>query len=196
MQSFLQYREIGHRVHRSLVGDGEKDTSSTGQNLLHELPSPVYHNASAFRTHTVIAQYITPVETHRSSRPGIGHSLEGIHIRERTTYEGRDGKVFIVVWDNEEDPTNPRNWSIFYRLLLTLMVASISFAVGAASSADAAILPQYASYFGVSDVVASLAIGKSFSRTFDSGIYQDYRYLPRRLCFWFTVRRSPLRNHW
>lgn len=189
MQSFLQYRRISYKVHQNLVSDREKDIPSTNQYPLHEVPSQVHHAISASRTHTILAQPIVPMGTRRSIRTAVGHSLSGIHIRERTIHEGRDARVFIVAWDGDEDPTNPRNWSTVYRAFLTLMVASISFAVGAASSADAAILPQYATYFGVSDVVASLAIGRSLSSTSSLCINRD-RYLSRRLCYWFTVCRA------
>jgi len=42
-------------------------------------------------------------------------------------------------------------------------VASLAFAVGAAASADTAILPEAAREFGVSGVVESLSIGTSIS---------------------------------
>lgn len=99
------------------------------------------------------------IHTQHTIRTAIAHGLFGIHVRDRASHEGEDGKVFIVTWDDENDPLNPRNWSTAYRVFLTLMVAMIAFAVGAASSADTAVLPQAAKEFGVSDVVESLTIG-------------------------------------
>jgi hypothetical protein len=85
--------------------------------------------------------------------------LTGIHARDRTTREGKGSKVFVVGWEGEDDPLNPRNYSTITRVGLTLVLASISFVVTAASSIDTAIIPQAAAEFGVSEVVESLATG-------------------------------------
>jgi hypothetical protein len=114
--------------------------------------SPSEDEEEVRRTATAQTQY--------TARTALGHALAGIHARERTTREGKGGKVFAVDWEGESDPLNPRNWSVAYRLCVTLIVASIAFIVGVGSSADTAILPQAAVDFGVSEVVESLSIGK------------------------------------
>ena len=95
-----------------------------------------------------------------SAQTAFAYDLVGIHLRPRTTIEGAGGQVLVVNWDGEDDPLNPRNWSVIYRIWITIIVAAISFVVGAASSADAAILPQAATDLAVSEVVESLTIGR------------------------------------
>jgi hypothetical protein len=99
--------------------------------------------------------------TQYTARAALGHTLTGIVARDRITHEGNRGdKVFVVGWENEADPENPRNWNTVRRSIITLQIALIAVAVCASSSIDAAILPQAAETFGVSEVVESLATGK------------------------------------
>ncbi|KAF2801608.1 major facilitator superfamily transporter [Mytilinidion resinicola] len=100
---------------------------------------------------------LTP--THHTEKTALGYSLAGISARDRTTREGKGGHVFVVGWDGEDDPMNPHNFSQLVRVGTTLMVAAIAFVVTASSSIDAAILPQAAAEFGVSEVVEALATG-------------------------------------
>ncbi|KAH8201366.1 hypothetical protein TruAng_004449 [Truncatella angustata] len=105
----------------------------------------------AHRTHTAATQY--------SARAALGHSLTGIHARERATHEGKGSKVFVVGWEGPNDPANPRNWTVAKRVCCTLQISLIAGAVGVASGIDATILPQAAEDLGVSDVAESLATG-------------------------------------
>ncbi|KAK8243588.1 major facilitator superfamily transporter [Phyllosticta capitalensis] len=101
----------------------------------------------------------TTVQTQYTARAALGHTLTGIHARDRRTHEGANGKVFVVGWEGELDPLCPRNWSHFKRTAVTLQISAIAFAVTAASAIDSTILPQAAEEFGVSEVVESLATG-------------------------------------
>lgn len=171
MQSFLQYRKLRHAVRKQVQGDLEKSQFRPSHvNHPSEPPAPNAHDESissstpsptddTIRELEQINTTIT-VRTQYSKRTALGHSLLGIHARERNTNEGKGEKVFVVNWEGEKDPINPRNWSVTYRVWITLVVASISFVVGAASSADTAVLPQAAADFGVSDVVESMTIGR------------------------------------
>jgi hypothetical protein len=91
----------------------------------------------------------------------LARSMAGVHLRDASTYRGLSGPIFIVSWEGPDDPLNPRNWSVTKRVMVTLQVGLISAAVGAASGIDATALPQAAKEFGVSDVVESLATGKT-----------------------------------
>lgn len=97
----------------------------------------------------------------RSFGTRLGHSLTGINARDRTTKEGgnRDEEVFVVGFENEEDMTNPHNWSNARRITVTLLVANIGIVVGVASSIDSSILMNASQDFGVSQVTESLATG-------------------------------------
>lgn len=109
---------------------------------------------AAHRTHTAATQY--------TARAALGHSLTGIHARDRATHEGKGSKVFVVGWEGPDDPANPRNWSVAKRVCCTLQISVIAAAVGCASGIDATILPQAAEDLGVSDVAESLATGESY----------------------------------
>ncbi|KAK6065449.1 major facilitator superfamily transporter [Seiridium cupressi] len=106
---------------------------------------------AAYRTQTVATQY--------TARAALGHSLTGIHARDRATHEGKGSQVFVVGWEGPDDPASPRNWTVTKRVCCTLQISIIAAAVGCASGIDATILPQAAADLGVSDVAESLATG-------------------------------------
>lgn len=104
------------------------------------------------------------IPTHGTMGTTLGLSLTGIEVRDRTTKEGgsASGKVFVVAYEGEKDPMDPRNWSFARRLACTLVISLIGGVVGWASSIDSAALPQGMAAFGVSDVTESLATGMGF----------------------------------
>jgi hypothetical protein len=92
-----------------------------------------------------------------------GYTLAGVEV---CTFFDPNGTVssdvFIVGWECESDPLNPRNYSTATRLGATLVVSCIAIVVGAASSINAAVLLRKSEAFHVSEVVGSLATGKFF----------------------------------
>ena len=178
MQSFLQYRKYGLAVQQQLRKDQEKaitwvdnacQPSHTGCSSTHEasdaIQLPLTSVPSVASEDGVCNDNLRPdqtdnlakIGTHYTARTALGHALAGIHARDRTTREGKGSKVFVVNWDGEHDPLNPRNYSKTSRIWMTLLVSGIAFVVTVASSIDTAILPQASAKFGVSDVVESLA---------------------------------------
>jgi hypothetical protein len=160
MQSVIQYRKIGISARKHAESDVEKAGFRRSQ-------SPhILGDRSAVSTTIKLSSPTevlpTELEENTTARTAFGPGL-GIHPREHTTNEGKGGKVFVVDWEGDDDPLYPRNWSIVYRIWLTLVLALISFVVGAASSADTAILPQAAAEFGVSSVAQSMSIGSWIS---------------------------------
>lgn len=103
------------------------------------------------------ADRIPTTATQYTARAALGHSMTGVHARDRQTHEGKGEKVFVVGWEGPEDPLNPRNWSTSKRVSCTLQISLIAAAVGAASGIDATVLPQAAVSLGVSEVAESLA---------------------------------------
>jgi hypothetical protein len=75
--------------------------------------------------------------------------------------KGQDAEVILVDWEGSEDPEKPRNWSIAKRLASTIQISVIATALACAAGIDAAILPQAAAEFGVSDVAESMSTGES-----------------------------------
>ncbi|KAM0162969.1 hypothetical protein ACHAQE_003544 [Botrytis cinerea] len=73
--------------------------------------------------------------------------------------EGPRETVFVVGYEGSKDHMDPHNWSLWRRGFCTIMIASIGFIVGFASSIDSAALTQAAEDFGVSEVAESLATG-------------------------------------
>jgi hypothetical protein len=99
--------------------------------------------------------------TSRSIGTRLGTALTGIDARERRTNEGgpEAGKAFVVGFEGEDDPLKPHNWSLMARIGATMLIASIGFVVGVASSIDSPATRQAAQEFGVSEVVEVLATG-------------------------------------
>lgn len=100
--------------------------------------------------------------THYSERTALGYSMTGINARLRATNESETGHVFVVEWEGPHDPLKPHNWSTAKRMWATVVVSLVAISGTAASSIDAAVLPQYSEYFHISEVAGSLATGASF----------------------------------
>lgn len=180
MQSFLQYRKCRLAVEKQLRRNQEKEIGWAETRQPSQLvPLPVQAPPAAVQDPPFIisesaseddiyeedtesdqsGSVMVPTPTRYSARTALGHALTGIYARDRTTHEGKGSKVFVVHWEGERDPFNPRNWSMANKMCTTLVISAIGFAVTAASSIDTAILPQASAEFGVSDVVESLATG-------------------------------------
>ncbi|KAJ4985442.1 major facilitator superfamily transporter [Stagonosporopsis vannaccii] len=101
------------------------------------------------------------VATARSIGTRLGVALTGIAVRDRRTNEGGAdaGKVFVVAFEGDNDPSKPQNWSHTSRICATAMIALIGFVVGVASSIDSPATSRAAQEFGVSEVVEILATG-------------------------------------
>lgn len=175
MQSFVQYRRIGQAIRRQVARDSEKG-GSRGARTPHEPvgQSPSRENEDTLKkaaengdprptepVQDASTSSLSTTQTHKSRNLDIGPALDGVHVRDRTTHEGKGQQVLVVGWAGDDDPNNPRNFSTTKRALTTLLVAAVAFVVTAASSIDSAILPQAAAEFGVSEVVESLATGRS-----------------------------------
>lgn len=61
----------------------------------------------------------TTVPTGKSTGTALGTTLTGIEVRDRSTKEGGDGRVFVVGYEGEDDMMNPHNWSFGARLAAT-----------------------------------------------------------------------------
>ena len=49
----------------------------------------------------------------------MGKTLTGIDVRDRSTKEGGNGKVFVVGYEGENDVLDPHNWSLSTRFAAT-----------------------------------------------------------------------------
>ncbi|KAL6713753.1 hypothetical protein ACLMJK_008245 [Lecanora helva] len=105
------------------------------------------------------AEHMSRATTAKSMGIALGTTLTGIDVRDRSTKEGGEGKVFVVGFEGEDDIMNPHNWSRWTRFGATLNIAAIGWVVGLASSIDSAALMQATADFEVSEVTESLATG-------------------------------------
>lgn len=117
----------------------------------------IYLTQPSQETHRPLSR----VATARSIGTRLGVALTGIAVRDRRTNEGGTdaGKVFVVAFEGDKDPSKPHNWSTPRRLFATAMVALIGFVVGAAASIDSPATHRIAEEFDVGDVVGILATG-------------------------------------
>jgi len=141
--------------------------------------------------------------THYSERTALGYSLTGVDARKRQTNESEIGHVFVVDWEGPDDPIKPHNWSHGLRLWATIVVSLVAIAGTAASSIDAAVLPQYAAYFGVSEVAGSLAtamyllgfaVGSQFAGPFSETFGRNIIYIVTMvvyMCFLLGCALAP-----
>lgn len=130
--------------------------------------------------------------THYSERTALGYSLTGVDARMRATNDSEVGHVFVVEWEGSDDPYKPHNWPHGLRLWATVVVSIVAFAGTAASSIDAAVLPQYAAYWGVSEVAGSLAtamyllgfaVGSQFAGPFSETLGRNIIYIITMLIY-------------
>ena len=57
--------------------------------------------------------------TRKSTGTAMGKTLTGIDVRDRSTKEGGNGKVFVVGYEGENDIMDPHNWSLSTRFAAT-----------------------------------------------------------------------------
>ncbi|KAJ5336566.1 uncharacterized protein N7506_004588 [Penicillium brevicompactum] len=94
-----------------------------------------------------------------SEKSGLAQSLAGIDIQKQLDSSNPNAHVFVVGWESDDDPLNPRNFSYTRRMVATLLVTALAFIVGAASAIESGVLPQITETYGVSEVVGSLVTG-------------------------------------
>lgn len=135
------------------------------------------------------ANEMSRIPTHRtnySERTALGYSLTGVNARMLQTHESEVGHVFVVEWEGPDDPLKPPNWSTTTRTWATLVVSFVAVSGTAASSIDAAVLPQYAAYWGISEVAGSLAtamylvgfaVGSQFAGPFSETFGRNIIYI-------------------
>ncbi|KAF7590190.1 hypothetical protein BBP40_003164 [Aspergillus hancockii] len=143
MQSYLQYRRIGQAVRRQLADHPEWGRSTHGE-IIDSSGNTSENDETGWEKRPELRPFSQP---------------PGIQRKEITDSNGTPSAVFLVSWEHDQDPMNPRNYSTTSRVTATLIVSALAFAVGAASSIESAVLPQNAAAFNVSEVVASLATG-------------------------------------
>lgn len=178
MQSYLQYRRLGNTVRAQLQTIPNRQNFSKGNTTLiptrdqssttsnSESPTENINQDPSDTTDNGNLQE-KPFNTEDSSQVTLAQSLAGVDIQKRLNSTNQPAHLFIVGWQDENDPQNPRNYPFSSRLIATLLVSALAWIVGAASSINSGVLPQTTETFHVSDVVGSLDTGIHFPQYID-----------------------------
>jgi hypothetical protein len=158
MQSYLQYRRLANAVHRQLNDAPERGAAPS----VNETFPVTEASTPSEQTDDDVTESESPAlaqkPTQYSEKTAFSRSLAGIDVKKQTDSKPH---IFIVGWEDENDPLNPRNFSTASRMIATLLVTALAFIVGAASAVESGVLPQITEYYHVSEVVGSLVTGKS-----------------------------------
>jgi hypothetical protein len=158
MQSYLQYRRLGNAVHRQLNDAPERGAAPS----VNETPHETAVSTPSDQTDDDVTESESPAlaqkPTQYSEKTAFGRSLAGVDIKKQLDSKSH---IFVVGWEDENDPLNPRNHSTTSRMVATLLVTALAFIVGAASAIESGVLPQITETYHVSEVVGSLVTGKS-----------------------------------
>ena len=193
MQSFLQYRRFGAELnalqerdkeqfhsqhsynlqdrdllHRALTS-GHSRHATLGDQFYLRVPSPMGQPEHLKQTQSPNNSDATEVK----AGGGLGPTLDGVEVQDSPTNAGGSGTQVFVVHFAHDDPDDPQNWSVTWRILCVLQVAMIGFLTLTSSSIDAAVAPQAADALHVSEVVESLATGMCMSRLLHSFVFPD-----------------------
>ncbi len=116
MQSFFQYRRLGFAVRKQCGSDQEFGPYISQGVVSKAIPSQ--NKAQSKSSHsserlklTHLIESSSNIHTRQSVQNRLGHTLEGIQVRQQTENEGREDIVFVVGWEGGDDPLNPRNVS-------------------------------------------------------------------------------------
>ncbi|KAK5790449.1 hypothetical protein VI817_007736 [Penicillium citrinum] len=160
MQSYLQYRRLGNTVRAQLQTIPNRQNFSKGNTTLiptrdqssttsnSESPTENINQDPSDTTDNGNLQE-KPFNTEDSSQVTLAQSLAGVDIQKRLNSTNQPAHLFIVGWQDENDPQNPRNYPFSSRLIATLLVSALAWIVGAASSINSGVLPQTTETFHI-----------------------------------------------
>nr|BAI44758.1 hypothetical protein [Alternaria alternata] len=83
------------------------------------------------------------------------HAIYPLHSEEKI-HRGRS--LLVVGWNGQEDPMNPRNWSISKKWTATFMVSMSALLVGVCASIESPVRTLAAEDLRVSEIVESLSV--------------------------------------
>ena len=113
-------RSLEDQLHVEAPGPEEKEEQEgDGHRHAPIHLAPIPRRASREGEPTEIMSRATTVPTGKSMGTALGTTLTGIDVRDRSTKEGGDGKVFVVGYEGENDLMNPHNWSFVTRIAAT-----------------------------------------------------------------------------
>ncbi|THC93110.1 hypothetical protein EYZ11_007422 [Aspergillus tanneri] len=199
MQSYLQYRRLQHAVNRQLESRPRQLEWPIGVPQTDDLETPT---TDSLNGETDQKRLGDPEKALSENVAQEIISLEGVQAMKLSDVIGSQPRhLFVVGWEGKDDALSPRNFSLFKRMIATLLVSILSFAVGAASSINAAVLPQSSKTFNVSEIAGSLvtgmylfgfATGSLFSGPLSEIFGRNIVYLSSLIIFMIFVMASAL----
>lgn len=153
MQAYLQYRSMRNDVRRQLDDLPDRARASLRDGMFRPEVTDGLDPSSSQTSSSLYSPRQEPVSH------GLSSPLPGVELLEKPDDHENHCEVFLVGWDHDEDPMNPRNFTVTTRVMATLIVSALAFVVSAASSIESAVLRQNSAAYNVSEVVASLATG-------------------------------------
>ncbi len=72
--------------------------------------------------------------------------------------DGDDADPYLVDWNGELDPDNPRNWSQPKKVFAAFLICLLTTTVYMASAIFTSAIPLFAQYFGIGTVTATLGL--------------------------------------
>ncbi|KAK8246009.1 major facilitator superfamily domain-containing protein [Phyllosticta capitalensis] len=120
-------------------------------------PPPTHSSSSSLNIDIALTYHPDARPSTFGGSNALGVLLSGITIQPHAS--AADGQVFVVEHE-AGDPLDPQTWSVRSRIAATLLIGSIAFVVGVASSIDSAVVKEAAREFGVNEEVETLATGR------------------------------------
>ena len=110
-------QHLGAGDHAGMYGSEKEEEAGEGYAPVQAEPSGDIssHDAQASED---MSRTLT-AGTRKSTGTAMGKTLTGIDVRDRSTKEGGNGKVFVVGYEGENDIMDPHNWSLATRFAAT-----------------------------------------------------------------------------
>lgn len=219
MQSILQYRRLGRAIHEQLDkagsmhsngGQEEKDSTGNPGDVDKE---PGHDQSRGSEEHRGSTGSSTLAGRDESpSGNDLAYRVKGIEIGSKgkdkgdnnsvdQQEKGQKDQIFLVGFESDDDPLNPKNWPLRRKWTTMGIVATTGLLVGWASSIDSGAATQASKEFGVSDVTESLAtclylvgfaFGAFIAAPFSETVGRNPVYLVSLLLFMIFVMASGL----
>ncbi|KAK2028154.1 major facilitator superfamily transporter [Colletotrichum zoysiae] len=168
MQSYLQYRRMGRAVERELKrlpGGTALSTTSPATRAAASTPQSQSRGTTTKESGSHDPEKLLPDSSAPTSllanedAPSVNPIQSSVNVPDSGNRVRKGDNIELVGWDGPDDPEKPRNWKLSKRLACTIQISIIATALACAAGIDAAVLPQAAEDFGVSQVAESLSTG-------------------------------------
>ncbi|KAK3725100.1 GTPase-activating protein [Vermiconidia calcicola] len=145
---YIDEKKSGHLAHHGVTDEPEDGASMEGLGGVRTRENQV----SMFPPSRLWSMDRTQSYNSRAGTTRVNHA-SGIKVDPE---KGKD--VHLVSWYGENDPENPRNWSLFKRVFVTFEICLLTISVYIGSAIYSAGTDSVVATFGVSRVAATLGL--------------------------------------